>query len=121
MGEMKEKTILQISLMKCQEGKEILLLNILLILENNQYDVFNNTINITETNRAGKCEYDPQHSLAGSWLMCIIKKNILWVLNHALPPVLRKAVPPSHYFTEHTNFKVYVYKHFVVFLMLLAF
>ena len=50
MGEMKEKTILQIPLMKFQEGKEILLLNILLILENNQYDVFNNTINITETN-----------------------------------------------------------------------
>lgn len=65
-------------------------------------------------------EYDPQQGLAGL-LICIIKKCILGVKNHARPPALRNSLPPSHYFTEHINFKVYVYKYFVVFLMLLAF
>ena len=52
------------------------------------------------------------------------KKKYCTTLNSELCPSScagKFFVSPFYYLTDHTNFKVYVYKHFVVFLMRLAF
>lgn len=130
MGEMKEKTVLQILWCNDMEERNCCFLTPLhsrrypiwffsIILEATWFYLFFLYIS-KQIVWLDTSEYDPQQGLAGL-LICIIKKCILGVKNHARPPALRNSLPPSHYFTEHTNFKVYVYKYFVVFLMLLAF
>lgn len=63
------------------------------------------------------------HNDVGSFLADLHNEKKSNTLNSELCPSSYTGkffASPFYYLTDHTHFKVYVYKHFVVFLMLLA-